>query len=97
MYKPYNNWERVQETNLADGRPGHAAGTVRGVWLTRSTAMAVDPRTTSSGANRYSDLGAAKPLISSTSVRTAANPIAETGWRRVVSGGSVNAMTGESS
>ncbi len=36
-------------------------------------------------------------MISSTRARTAATAIAATGWRTVVSGGSVNAMSGESS
>jgi hypothetical protein len=57
----------------------------------------VEDRTTSSGRKRYSECGAAWPWISSTSVRTAATAIALTGWRTVVSGGSVKAISGESS
>src|SRR5690606_1819041 len=60
-------------------------------------AAAVEPRTTSSGRNRYSVCGAPWPRISSTSARTAAAAIARTGWRTVVSGGSVNAIKVESS
>ncbi|CAM5731124.1 hypothetical protein STENM223S_10314 [Streptomyces tendae] len=60
-------------------------------------ADAVEPRTTSSGMNTNSLCGAGVPPISSSSVRTAACPIAGTGLRTVVSGGSVKAISGESS
>ncbi len=62
-----------------------------------SAAIAVEPRTTSSGRKTYSEWGAPWPLISSTRARTAATAIAVTGWRMVVSGGSVKAISGESS
>ena len=51
----------------------------------------------SSGWNFSSVRDAGVPLISPTSADTAAWPIDSTGWRTVVSGGSVNAISGESS
>src|SRR6476660_438349 len=57
----------------------------------------VEPRTTSSGRNMYSECGAGWPATSSTRARTAATDMACTGCRSVVSGGSVNAIRGESS
>jgi hypothetical protein len=60
-------------------------------------AEPVEPRTTSSGRNTYSARGAGCPVISSTSARTAASPMSCTDWRSVVSGGSVNAISTESS
>ena len=57
----------------------------------------VEPRTTSSGRKRYSECGAGWPPISSTRAPTAAMAMARTGWRSVVSGGSVKGIRGESS
>lgn len=58
---------------------------------------AVEPRTTSSGWKTYSVRCTGLPPISSSSAPTAAAAIACTGWRTVVSGGSVKAMSCESS
>ena len=60
-------------------------------------AAAVEPRTTSSGAKTNSSLGPVIPAISSSSTLTAASAMAWTGWRIVVSGGSVKAISGLSS
>ena len=60
-------------------------------------ADVVEPRTMSSGRKTNSSRGAGVPLTSSMSAWTAAAPIASTACRTVVSGGSVKAMSGESS
>lgn len=57
-------------------------------------AEAVEPRTTSSGWKTNSLWGAGVPPTSSRRARTAACPMAVTGCRIVVSGGSVKAMRG---
>ncbi|KQY47693.1 hypothetical protein ASD18_10455 [Cellulomonas sp. Root137] len=51
----------------------------------------------SSGWNLSSVREAGVPVISATRAATAAWPMARTGWRTVVRGGSVNAISGESS
>ena len=63
----------------------------------RVGAAPVEARTTSSGRKTYSARGDGSPAISSSRARTAASAIAWTLWRTVVSGGSVKAMSGESS
>ncbi len=64
---------------------------------TQAIRRAVDPRTTSSGANSSSSAATSPPLIRFTSSSTTARPIASIGWRVVVSGGSVQFISAESS
>jgi len=75
---------------LIGRRPGRAGRRQDG-------AAPVDPRTTSSGRNTYSARGVGRPASSSSRARTAAPLIASTDWRMVVSGGSANPISGESS
>ncbi len=60
-------------------------------------ACAVEPRTTSSGWKTNSVRCTGVPPSSSSSALTAAAAIARTGWRTVVSGGSVKGLSSESS
>src|SRR5438477_4867185 len=56
----------------------------------------VEPRTTSSGANRSSSVGTGAPPMSESSVVTALRPMDSIGCRTVVSGGSAHAISAES-
>ena len=78
-------------------RLGHAAHPRGGLSQLRPGARAVEPRTTSSGANSCSTRDGFSPRISARSASTAARQTASTGWRTVVSGGSANATSRESS
>src|SRR6266511_3381949 len=82
--------QRQVQQPIMPGVPGRPPARYAG-------AGPVEARTTSSGRKTYSECGAGSPLISSTSARTAAVDIASTGCCTVVSGGSVKAISGESS